>query len=86
MSTTEPAEKPADTLHKTAKLMREQHGPEHQRHTFWHALADWIDNRARDAQDAIVVQDTLDLSYCDDPPGIEWALKVARAYLGEAAT
>lgn len=55
----------------------------------WHplvalAVADWLDSRARDAQDARVVQDSLDLSYCDDPPGIEWALKIARAYLGES--
>ena len=35
------SEKPAETIRRAAALMREQHGPEHVRHQFWHALASW---------------------------------------------
>lgn len=34
---------PAAELRQAAASMREQHGPEHVRHLFWHNLADLLD-------------------------------------------
>jgi len=36
----------AQTMRRAAALMREQHGPEHVRHTMWSVLADWLDEEA----------------------------------------
>ena len=33
----------AETLRAAAAKMREQHGPEHERHEMWTALAAWLD-------------------------------------------
>lgn len=53
-----------------AARMREDHGPEHERHAMWGAMADWLDRAAR-------------ISVFDQGfPGSETAhaLRVARAY------
>jgi len=47
------------------------------------AVADWLDSRASDAADAVITDGVADFSWCDDPPGIESALHIARVYLGE---
>ena len=47
------------------------------------AVADWLGERARDAGSAVLSGDRWSFGGSDDPPGIEAALKVARAYLGE---
>lgn len=57
----------AETLRRAAALMREQHGPEHVRHRFWHTLADWLDVAAEALPGAVLIH----------------ALRIARAYLGE---
>jgi hypothetical protein len=62
----------AATIRRAAQSMREQHGPEHVRHEFWHSLATWLELRARVAERSDDVKgDTFD------------ALKIATAYLGE---
>jgi hypothetical protein len=49
------------------------------------AVADWLATCARDAEGAYLRADGgWGLGGCDDPPGIEAALKIARACLGEA--
>ena len=40
------SESPAGTIRRAAALMREQHGPDHVRHEFWHALAAWLETEA----------------------------------------
>ena len=50
------------------------------------AVADWLEVRARDAEDAREAGDGgWSFGFCDDPAGIGDALKVARAYLGGAS-
>jgi len=65
---------PAEMLRFTAERMQQQHGPEHERHEFWHALAGLLDEAAGRIED-------------DSEFGaralINHALTVARAYLGE---
>jgi hypothetical protein len=67
---------PAETLSNAARLMRER--PE----AWVAAVADWLDSRALDAADAVFADGVPGFRFCDDPPGIEAALKVAGAYLG----
>jgi len=38
----------ADELRQAARLMREQHGPEHPRHAFWQALCGLLSECAAD--------------------------------------
>jgi hypothetical protein len=62
----------AATIRRAAQSMREQHGPDHVRHDFWHSLATWLELKARAAgRSGDIKGDTLD------------ALKIATAYLGE---
>lgn len=55
----------------------------------WHpgvalAVADWLDGQAGDAADAVPrTGGGWSYRWCDSPAGIESALKIARAYLGE---
>jgi hypothetical protein len=62
-----------DMLHRAAALMREQHGPEHERHAMWSAMADWQDGVADDWQAMLA-----------SPVEMDRAVAVARAYLGES--
>jgi hypothetical protein len=55
--------------------MRAKHGPEHVRHNFWCALADWLDNEAQAAEAIPAGSPVLG-------PLIRHALAVARAYPG----
>lgn len=66
---------PAAELRRAARLMREQHGPEHKRHAMWAAMADWLDATAdwADENEGRIMLHALE-------PG---ALAVARAYLAE---
>jgi hypothetical protein len=66
----------ADLLRRAAALMREQHGPDHPRHEFWHALATWQDGVAT----ALATGDPDDLLGFGEPTA---ARRVAEAYLGE---
>lgn len=56
----------------------------------WHPLvvlevAGWLDGRARDAKRAFPkAHGRWSFASCDDPAGIDAALKISRAYLGEA--
>lgn len=61
----------ADTLHRAAALMREEHGPDHKRHEMWSAMADLLDLCA-----SVTDPD-------DDPneDGLRQALAAANAYL-----
>jgi hypothetical protein len=48
------------------------------------AVADWLESRAADAKGAYQsFSGEWHFGPCDDPPGIEDAIKIARAYLGE---
>ena len=71
----------AETLRRAAALMREQHGPEHERHAMWFAMADWMDHAA------LVVDDLSDMPLfvrsMERQPVVSHAFAVARAYLGE---
>lgn len=60
-------EHPADTMRRAAKGIREKFGPEHAAHSFWSALAGWLDDEAHH-------------EFGSDP---DPALKVARAWLRE---
>jgi hypothetical protein len=60
-------EHPADTMRRAAEGIREKFRPDHAAHSFWSALADWLDAEAR-----------LEFGPVPDP-----ALKVARAWLRE---
>ncbi len=73
-----PRKTPADVLRKAATLMREQHGPEHERHEMWTAMADWLESLARRSRF---------LTLAPLPNSKEWehGFAVARAYL-EAAS
>jgi hypothetical protein len=64
---------PVEELRRAAALMREQHGPDHVRHQFWFALADWLDDEAAGAQ-----------TPWGEPTA--HALAVTRAYLAAAET
>ena len=57
----------ADTMRRAARGIREKFGHEHAAHSFWFALADWLDDEARH-------------EFGPDP---DPALKVARAWLRE---
>jgi hypothetical protein len=51
------------------------------------AVAEWLDSRASDAGDAAQQADgTWSYRWCDDPAGIEAALKIARIFLGAPKT
>lgn len=63
-----------ELLHRAAKDMREQHGPEHARHEFWTRLADWLDSVAVGLENRSAFT-----------PGAGHALAVARAYLGKTS-
>jgi hypothetical protein len=72
------ADAPAIVLRQAAALLRDRKGGE------WTLmLAALLEDVARDADDARVVNGSLDLSWCDCPEAIERALDVARAYLAE---
>lgn len=43
----------AARLREAAELMRAQHGPEHQRHVMWNAIATWLDHAAIRAESNI---------------------------------
>ena len=66
---------PSQELREAAMDMRAKHGPDHVRHNFWCALADWLDNEARAAE--AIPGDSPVLG-----PLIRHALATARAYLG----
>jgi hypothetical protein len=60
----------AETLREAARQMREQHGPQHERHEMWSRMADLLDT--------VPDTGTSSITY-------HAALKVARAYLGVAS-
>lgn len=64
-----------DTLRRAATLMREQHGPEHERHAMWSAMADWLDEYATHAA----------TPYWQQYDGMHHAFTVARAYIEAVA-
>jgi hypothetical protein len=68
-------EGPAATMRRAARQMREQHGPEHVRHEFWSAVADYLENEAVQAPDIGGVYLRGGRT--------AYALSVARAYLGD---
>jgi hypothetical protein len=61
-----------DLQRAAATNMRNQHGPEHVRHDFWSALADWLDDVATDIEHDLWPEG-------HDVP--RHSLVVARAYL-----
>jgi hypothetical protein len=67
----------AETLREAARLMREQHGPEHERHEMWSRMADLMTESARTTEVFGTVGQPGSLNYL--------SLAVARAYLGEAS-
>jgi hypothetical protein len=76
------SEAPASVLRRAAALLRERKDDAGE----WTLmLAACLDDVARDADDARVVNGSLDLSYCDYPEPVESALDIARAYLAEDA-
>lgn len=71
-------------LPEAAKRMREDHGPEHERHVMWSAMADWLDTAGADlwAHGPLCCADGC--FECDDnlwAPHVRRALAVSRAYL-----
>lgn len=64
----------AETLRRAGVLMREEHGPEHERHVMWAAMANWLFMSADHAVGRGAVCGSC----------VNQALVVARAYLGEA--
>lgn len=69
-------------LRETAAAMRREHGPDHERHAMWAAMADWIDLAGSDewAFGPLHCADGCDV--CDDDL---WAHHVRAAHAVAAA-
>ena len=91
---------PAQQLREAADAMRRQHGPEHVRHAFWSAVADWVALCAGEAEGHLGPAEGSQGWGCLFCMGIlgddfntegdaichcwDSVLEVARAYLGES--
>jgi hypothetical protein len=75
-------ESPAALLRRAASAMRERAGADPA--ASWHlAVAELLASAAREAVGARERGGEWHLDYCDNPEGIQAALKVARAFLSE---
>lgn len=63
---------PEQELREAAERIRAAHGPEHIRHAFWSAVANWLENEAGKLEQGMVY----------DQRETEAALDAARGYLG----
>lgn len=75
----------AEVLCRAAESMRAQHGPDHERHAMWFAMADWLEGVAAWEDEGLGYTPSLNQTnwpsmWGDMQTG---ALVVARAYLGE---
>lgn len=74
----------ADRLLSAARLMREQHGPEHQRHEMWMAMASWLETAEADLTTRCRRCCEGDCNGCSNSAWLPHVLKastVANAYL-----